>query len=408
MKKFLVGGAVRDKLMGIEPKDRDYVVVGSTPTEMLNAGFKQVGADFPVFLHPVTGEEYALARTERKVGSGYKGFETDFNPNVTLEEDLIRRDLTINSMAMDDEGNLIDPFNGAQDLKDGILRATSEAFKEDPLRVLRIARFAARYDFEIEESKTFWMCYDIVQTDEFKNLTPERVGVELVKVLETNHPERFFWKLWEFGALEVFFPELEALHGQTQPALHHPEGDAFVHTMLVLKEAVKANLNVVERFAALVHDLGKGLTPKDKLPAHHGHEGAGVPLVDALCDRIVLSNEFRKNGKIAARFHTHVHRIFDMKESTIVRLFNDLEADHTQEFAVMLANVSKCDKLGRGEFLMNKPYPERDHFVGLMNAISSVKVRDLFTPEELRKPNVNVIKDRLNRARMKKVKEFSK
>ena len=178
--------------------------------------------------------------------------------------------------------------------------------------------------------------------------------------------------------------------------------------MLVLKEAVKANLSVVERFAALVHDLGKGLTPKDKLPAHHGHEGAGVPLVDALCDRIVLSNEFRKNGKIAARFHTHVHRIFDMKESTIVRLFNDLEADHTQEFAVMLANVSKCDKLGRGEFLMNKPYPERDHFVGLMNAISSVKVRDLFTPEELRKPNVNVIKDRLNRARMKKVKEFSK
>lgn len=405
--QYLVGGAVRDIQMGRPPSDRDYVVVGATAEEMIAAGFSQVGADFPVFLHPKTRDEYALARTERKTGFGYKGFTTIFSPDVTLEDDLIRRDLTCNSMAMDADGNLIDPFNGMVDIQNSVLRATSEAFREDPLRVLRIARFAAKLNFEVDPD-TVTMCMEISKSDEFRNLTPERVGNELLKVLGSQHPDKFFRVLKDVGALEIHFPEIHALIGQTQPVLHHPEGDAFLHVMAVLRESVKENLSDLERFCALTHDLGKGVTPKEVLPKHHGHEAAGVPLVEAMVDRLRLSSDHMKAGKIVARFHTHVHRIFEMSEKTIVRLFEDLGSHQSGEMATILANVSMCDAHGRGEFLAMKPYPNRDHFVAIMDALASVKARDIIPPADLKNMTPVIIKDALHRARLTKIKEFKK
>lgn len=406
-KIYSVGGSVRDLIMGRTPHDKDFVVVGATPEDMIAAGFNKVGADFPVFLHPETREEYALARTERKNGTGYKGFVTDFSKDVTLEDDLIRRDLTINAMAMDDAGNLIDPFNGQTDIKNKVLRATSDAFKDDPLRVLRIARFAAKLGFTIDDATNF-VCMQIAETDEFANLTRERVGIELMKTLETDSPELFFWALRDMGALKVHFPEIHALIGQTQPQVHHPEGDAFVHTMLVLKEAVADSSDVVRRFCALTHDLGKGVTPKDVLPSHPGHEAAGVPLVKEMADRLKLDNNLRTVGSLVARFHTHVHRIYEMKPTTIVRLMNDLGVGNqtSLENYKILADVSMYDAHGRGEFLKNKPYPNRDHFVAMAEQVATVKLSAIHTIDEIKAIKPLKRAEVVDRAKAKKIVEF--
>lgn len=381
MRTYLVGGAVRDILLGKTPKDRDYVVVGATPEAMIHAGFKQVGAAFQVYLHPETGDEYALARTETKVGTGHTGFVTEFAPHISLEDDLVRRDLTINAMAMDADGTLIDPLNGRSDLENGILRATSDAFGEDPLRILRTARFAARFGYAVETG-TAQVCAALGRSDEFRNLTRERVGVELMKTLETDHPERFFEFLQVIDILDVHFPEIAALVGQTQPAEHHPEGDAFVHTMLVLRQAVIESADPVIRFAALVHDLGKGITPKDLLPKHHKHEKAGVPLVEDLCTRLRLPSDYKRVGQVAAQYHGHIHKIGEMTASGLGRFAAEIGADHSRRNIDLLSVIGRCDargRLGRED----DPYPEATLFEGVMTAIGSTKFRDQFSPEEI-------------------------
>jgi len=296
MEIYLVGGAVRDKLLGLEVKDCDYVVVGATPEQMVAQGFKPVGADFPVFLHPQTKQEYALARTERKSGRGYKGFKVYAAPDVTLEDDLRRRDLTINAMAQTADGALIDPFNGADDLRKGILRHVSPAFTEDPVRVLRVARFAARYadrDFHVADT-TLALMRQMVESGEVDHLVAERVWAETERALTEQQPTRFFQVLRECGALARVFPEIDALFGVPQPPQYHPEVDSGLHTMLVLAQATRLSADARVRFAALVHDLGKGSTPPAEWPKHLRHEERGVELVTELCRRLRVPNEYRE------------------------------------------------------------------------------------------------------------------
>ena len=295
-KTYLVGGACRDLLLGIEPKDKDYVVVGSTEQAMLDQGFVRVGAQFPTFLHPVTKAEYALARTERKCGIGHTGFVCDFNPTVSLEHDLVRRDLTINAIAMDlDTSEFYDPLNGIRDLASKSLRHCSSSFGDDPLRVLRVARFRAQFfeqGFTVHKD-TIKLMQDMVKSGELNSLTPERVWQETVKALSTSNPSAYFDTLLQCGALEVLFPEVHALLGVEQPAKHHPEIDTYIHVMMCVDLAAKSGASPEQVFAALVHDLGKGITPKEMIPHHYGHEEEGVPLVDAMCDRLKIPNTFR-------------------------------------------------------------------------------------------------------------------
>jgi len=311
MQTYLVGGAVRDKLLGLPVQDRDYVVVGATPEQMIARGFKPVGADFPVFLHPETREEYALARTERKAGHGYKGFKVYAAPDVTLEDDLRRRDLTINAMAEDEAGHLVDPYGGAADLRDGLLRHVSEAFAEDPVRILRVARFAARYaprGFRVAD-ETLALMRSMVKAGEADHLVAERVWAELERALGEERPSAFFWVLRSCGALARLFPEIDRLIGVPQPSQHHPEVDTGVHVMLVLDAAARLSPDPRVRFAALVHDLGKSETPAAEWPKHVGHEKRGAELVKALCERFRVPNEYRDLGVIAARFHALCHRV---------------------------------------------------------------------------------------------------
>ena len=410
MRTYLVGGAVRDLLLDIKPKDRDYVVVGATAQQMLDLGFQHIDADFPVFLHPETRDEYALARTERKAGQGHKGFSIEYDPTVTLEQDLLRRDLTINAMAMAEDGELIDPYGGERDLRDGILRAVSPAFAEDPLRVLRVARFAARYGFTIAP-ETIEMCRDIARREEFARLTSERLGLELMKALECPHPESFFRSLLEMRALHVHFPEIAALVGVPQPPEHHPEGDAFEHTMLVLQQAVRHSYGVPGdlvgpyRFAALVHDLGKATTPKEILPAHHRHEERGVPLVADLCNRLRLPTLVRQKGQVAARYHTHVHRIMAMSASGLARFANEINAPHSLENVALLSFIGACDQRGRlGREGVD--YPEADFFEGVMRAVHAAKFRDRFAPEEIRGMSTERRQNEMARIRVDAVKAW--
>ncbi|MDU5714989.1 MAG: multifunctional CCA addition/repair protein [Citrobacter freundii] len=304
MKIYLVGGAVRDALLGLPIKDKDWVVVGATPQGMLDAGYQQVGRDFPVFLHPQTREEYALARTERKSGSGYTGFTCYAAPDVTLEADLQRRDLTINAMARDDNGEIIDPYNGRDDLENRLLRHVSPAFSEDPLRVLRVARFAARYahlGFRIAD-ETMTLMRDMNAAGELEHLTPERVWKETESALTTRNPQVFFQVLRDCGALHVLFPEVDALFGVPAPAQWHPEIDTGIHTLMTLSMAAMLSPEVDVRFATLCHDLGKALTPKALWPRHHGHGPAGVKLVEQLCQRLRVPNDIRDLAKLVAEF----------------------------------------------------------------------------------------------------------
>ncbi len=325
---YLVGGAVRDELLGIQSLDRDWVVVGSSITEMLTLGYKQVGKSFPVFLHPTTKEEYALARTEHKQGRGYKGFICDFSASVSITEDLKRRDLTINAIAKDQHGQLVDPFNGAEDIKNKILRHVSAAFIEDPLRILRVARFQARFfhlGFTIADS-TMVLLKQMVANNELIELTVERVWQEINLALQTNSPWMFFEVLQECGALQIIFPSLSNLQGVPQPEKYHPEIDSFIHTMLTLKQASLLSLKPEVRFAALCHDLGKGLTPKHILPQHIGHEARGVPLIKAWCTQYKVPNEYRDLSMLVSQWHLMCHRVQELRANTLLKLIKNLDA----------------------------------------------------------------------------------
>jgi tRNA nucleotidyltransferase (CCA-adding enzyme) len=355
----LVGGAVRDRLLGLPVRERDWVVVGARPEELIDAGYTSVGREFPVFLHPQTHEEYALARLERKVGLGYRGFTTQFAPEVTLEEDLKRRDLTINAIAESDSGELIDPYGGQADLAARRLRHVSEAFSEDPVRILRVARFAARFaalGFTIAP-ETLALMRTMTDSGEVAALVPERVWQETERALGELHPEVFFQTLRDCGALKVIFPELDVLFGVPQPPRWHPEIDTGVHVMLALAYAARHDDPVTVRFAVLVHDLGKGTTPKQYWPSHHGHEDAGVPLIEDLCARLKVPHAHRELALLTARQHTLVHRALELKPATVLSLLENCDAFRRAERFRELLLACTADARGRTG-RESEPYPQ--------------------------------------------------
>lgn len=349
MKIYLVGGAVRDELLGFPHTEKDWLVVGATPEQMGAKGFRPVGKDFPVFLHPDTGEEYALARTERKTGQGYKGFSFFAGPEVTIEEDLIRRDLTINAMARDADGNLVDPYNGQRDLEARLLRHVSDAFAEDPLRVLRVARFAARYHhlgFTIA-AETLALMTVLSDSGELQHLTAERVWAETHKALTEQSPWIYIEVLHQCGALAILFPEVDNLFGVPQRAEYHPEIDSGIHTLLALQQAARLSDDPQVRFATLVHDLGKATTPADILPRHIGHDERGVPLVHALCDRLRVPNDFRELAVPVTRLHLLCHSVFELRPKTVLKIFKGADAFRKpQRFEHFLLAV-EADARGR-------------------------------------------------------------
>jgi len=347
MEIYIVGGAVRDELLGRTVADRDYVVVGATPQAMLEKGFRPVGKDFPVFLHPATNEEYALARSERKTGRGYHGFAFHAAPDVTLDDDLARRDLTINAMARAPDGTLVDPFHGRRDLEAGILRHVGPAFAEDPVRILRLARFAARLaDFSVAP-ETIELMRGMVASGEVDHLVAERVWQELAKGLMEAAPSRMFEVLRQCGALTRLLPEVDALFGVPQRADYHPEIDTGVHTLMVVDESARRGYSLPVRFAALTHDLGKATTPADLLPRHHGHEARGVRLATALCERLRVPNDCRDLALLAARYHGDVHRAAELRSSTLVTLLERTDALRRPERFQRLLEACQCDFNGR-------------------------------------------------------------
>ena len=360
MEIYLVGGGVRDKLLGLPVKDRDWVVVGATPEAMTALGYKIVGADFPVFLHPETKEEYALARTERKSGRGYKGFTVYAGPDVTLEQDLARRDLTINAMAEDAAGRLIDLFDGAADLKHGILRHVAPAFSEDPLRVLRVARFAARFGYPVAH-ETLILMRTLVDAGEMETLVAERVWSELERALGEKQPVRFFEVLRECGALQRLLPELDALFGVPQPPEHHPEIDTGVHTLKVLAQAARLSPDARVRFAALLHDLGKGTTPPEEWPKHRGHEERSVGLVRAVCQRLRTPNEYRDLALLVARYHLHCYRAAELRDATLLETLEALDAFRRPERVEAFVLACEADFRGRTGY-EDRPFPQADIF----------------------------------------------
>jgi tRNA nucleotidyltransferase (CCA-adding enzyme) len=367
---YCVGGAVRDRLLGLPVQDHDWVVVGSTPEEMIERGFQPVGKDFPVFLHPQTHEEYALARTERKTARGYKGFAVYAAPDVTLEQDLLRRDFTINAIAQDAEGNLIDPYNGIADLRAGILRHVSAAFSEDPVRILRAARFAARFGFIIAP-ETLALMRSMVANGEVDALVAERVWQELARGLMEKEPSRFFETLRSCGALAKILPEVEALFGVPQPENYHPEIDCGAHAMLAVDDAAHHGYILEVRFAALTHDLGKGATPKDMLPRHIGHEKRGVEVVSELSQRIRVPGECRDLALLAARYHGDIHRAFELRAETIVRLFHSTDAWRRPERFNHLLQACATDVRGRAGH-EGDDYPQAAYLLELLAAARAV------------------------------------
>jgi len=362
MKVYLVGGAVRDSVLGIDATDRDWVVVGGTPEEMLTNGYQQVGKNFPVFLHPGSKEEYALARTERKSGAGYTGFSTQFSTDVTLNEDLARRDLSINAMAQDEAGNILDPFDGLGDIKNKLLRHVTPAFVEDPLRVLRVARFKARFfhlGFKVAD-ETNTLMQEIVSSGELQHLTAERVWVETQKALLEPSPEQFFYALNDCHALEVVFPEVFRLFGVPQRAEHHPEVDTGIHTMMVLSHAAKMDFSAEVRFAALVHDLGKADTAADVLPRHIGHEKKSVKRVKEMCARIGVPKSYEQLALIVAEFHTQCHQILALKPATVLKLMERIDAFRRPDRLQAFVMACEADAKGRKGF-ENCEYPQAEY-----------------------------------------------
>jgi tRNA nucleotidyltransferase (CCA-adding enzyme) len=373
MQVYLVGGAVRDEQLGIPVNERDWCVVGASPDDLTGQGYKQVGKDFPVFLHPETGEEYALARTERKTAPGYHGFAFDTSPEVTIEQDLERRDLTINAMARDESGALVDPFGGQEDIRKRMLRHVSDAFAEDPVRILRIARFAARFchlGFRIAP-ETRDMMRQMVADGEADALVPDRVWKETELALAGPNPRVFFEALRASGALRVVFPEVDALFGMPQPARWHPEIDSGLHTMMVIDEAAKISDAVEVRFAAVVHDVGKGTTPASDLPSHPGHEQRGCKLIRAMAKRLPVPRASRDLGLLVAEYHTHCHRAFELQPKTIVKVLQATDAFRRPErFEQFLL---ACEADGRGRMgLEDRDYRQADRFRAAYEAAASI------------------------------------
>jgi len=370
VKTYLVGGSVRDELLGLPVKDHDYVVVGASPEEMERLGYRPVGKDFPVFLHPQTHEQYALARTERKISLGYKGFEVFASPQVTLQEDLARRDLTINSIAKDQEGNIIDPFNGVADLEAGILRHVSPAFSEDPVRILRAARFAARFSFRIAP-ETLTLMNEMVHNGEVDALVPERVWQELARGLMEENPSRMFYMLRECGALARILPEVDVLFGVPQPAHAHPEIDTGLHIMLAIDYAATRNYSLPVRFATLTHDLGKGTTSPEEWPRHIGYEARSIDLTRNLCERIRIPRDSRDLALLVARYHGDVHRAEELKPSTLADILQAVDAYRRHERFEEFLQACACDFHGRPGFAV-KPYPQAERLQKALAAAKSV------------------------------------
>lgn len=347
------------------------MVVGATPDEMIKLGFKKVGKDFPVFLHPKTQEEYALARIEKKTAKGHDGFKFDFSPAVSLEQDLFRRDITINAMAMEDS-KLIDPYNGKADLENKIIRHVSDHFKEDPLRVLRVARFAARFsDFTVHED-TIKIMQEIALSDELQSLSGERVYMEMEKAMATSNPQIFFEVLSKCRALEILFPELEALKGVPQTEKYHPEGDAWTHTLLVLKHASNFSNSLEVRFAALLHDLGKAKTPKEILPGHHGHEESGLELIEIFCKKFKFPNKTLDISLKVCKYHLLCHKVFELKPSTILKLLTSLDAFRNPENLELFLTCTKADHFGK----LNESYPQADYLRRCFTAIKNLDISE--------------------------------
>ena len=402
MQTYLVGGAVRDSLLGLTPTEHDWVVVGATPEQMFERGYKQVGKDFPVFLHPETGDEYALARTERKSGHGYHGFQVHADPSVTLEEDLRRRDLTINAIARSADGELIDPFHGRDDLEQGLLRHVSPAFAEDPVRILRVARLAARLDrwgFRVAHG-THTLMQHMVHDGEVDFLVTERVWSEFSRALAADRPWRFIEVLRACGALQRLFPELDRLFGVPQPEQHHGEKDTGVHVLMVLRQATALSPSPVLRFAALLHDLGKGTTPTELLPAHHGHEERGVELVREFCSRLRCPREYRELAMITARYHGKAHRALELRPGTVLDLLQGCDAfRRPARFAdfLLACTADARGRLGRE----HSDYPQADYLQQCHQAAAAIDTRALAAqgvtgqefPEVLRRLRLRAITD---------------
>lgn len=387
MQVYLVGGAVRDHLLGHPYHEKDYVVVGATPEQLLAEGYQPVGKDFPVFLHPETKEEYALARTERKSGVGYHGFQFFTDTSVKLEDDLIRRDLTINAMAMDETGTVYDPYGGQQDLQHKILRHVSDAFTEDPLRVLRVARFAARYasyGFKVAE-ETLQLMRKIAQSGELSALTPERVWKETSRALMEDHADVYFQILKDCDALEALFPEINALFGVPQRPEYHPEIDCGIHTLMALKQACLANYALEVRFAVLVHDLGKALTPVDELPRHIMHEERGIPPVTQICDRLKVPTALKNLALIVCKEHLKCHQVKNLKPGTLWRLLQRLDVLRRPEKVEAFVQACECDAKGRLG-LEQRPYPQAQYMLDAMQIVRNIRAQDL--PEHVSGPEI--------------------
>ncbi|PAS40365.1 multifunctional CCA tRNA nucleotidyl transferase/2'3'-cyclic phosphodiesterase/2'nucleotidase/phosphatase [Vibrio cholerae] len=402
MQIYLVGGAVRDQLLQLPVYDRDWVVVGSSPQAMLAAGFQSVGKDFPVFLHPNSKEEHALARTERKTGVGYTGFACHYAPDVTLEDDLLRRDLTINAMAQDGSGQLIDPYGGQRDLAAKVLRHVSPAFVEDPLRVLRVARFAAKLHhlgFIVAE-ETMQLMAKIAQSGELQHLTAERVWQEWHKSLSTHHPEVFLQVLRDCDALAVVLPEIDRLFGVPQPEKWHPEIDTGIHTLMVAKQAAQLSDSLLVRFAAQVHDLGKGVTPPSEWPSHKLHCHTGLNIIESLCERIRVPNEFRDLALAVCAQHSNIHRADELKPATKLKVLGLLDVWRKPERLEQVLLCCEADHRGRLG-LESEPYPQREIFLRAYQAALGVAVQAVIADgfqgkqikEELDKRRVSAIED---------------
>lgn len=405
MQIYKVGGCVRDRILGLTPTDTDYLVIGSTIDEMLAAGYCQVGKDFPVFLHPDTKDEYALARTEKKTGNGYKGFSVEFGPEVSLADDLKRRDLTINSIAVDDSGNVIDPLNCMPDIENKILRHTSSAFVEDPVRVLRVARFYARYyslGFVVAP-ETIELMKLISSGTELSHLTKERITKELLSALSTTNPEKFFELLHETGALKHILPELDILWGIPQTELYHPEIDTGIHTMMVLQQACKFTDDVATRLAAVFHDLGKGVTPSENWPSHHKHELLGVSLIKNISLRLGLPKEYNVLCQLVSEFHLNMHRLDILTPRTIVDMMQAIDIyrkpNRIQQFAI----ACKSDALGR-KGMENNKYINEDMFLEMAQVLRSIDISALLTQGL----SVDKLKGQIHLLRINAIKNYKR
>ena len=410
MQAYLVGGYVRDKLLGMDPADRDWVVVGETPASMLKAGYQLVGKEFPVFIHPHSREVYALARTGRGKGLVHDGRTVFTDQSVTLEQDLARRDLTINAMAMTPDGELIDPFGGSKDLANKILRHVGPGFADDPVRVLRIARFVARYDFVIAE-ETKALIQEMSESGLLDSLVPERVWAELEKALSGRNPDVFIETLRSLGALEKIFPEIDCHFGVPQTEKYHPEIDTGIHLLLALKVSARLSDDPMVRFGVLVHDFGKCLTEKVILPRHIGHEEAGVKVVERFCDRLLVPTKYRRFGRICSRYHLHMHRVFELKPRSLVDLFDNIGALKRPEDLERFILVCQSDAQGR-EGMQDSPYGQKDFVKQVFEIVVNVGSKDIAQEgvfgkvfgEKLYKKRIAAVKDKIDQIRQNHVK----